>query len=60
MKRLGIWLLIIMLFFIGNGISFDQAKGDEKKGEYLLPGDVKAGQVLMSKSSNPVFRNLIS
>jgi len=43
MKRLGIWLLIIMLFVIGNGIPFDQAKGDEKKGEYLLPGDVRAG-----------------
>ncbi len=32
-----------MLFFIGNGIFFDLAYGDEKKGEYLLPGDVKAG-----------------
>jgi mono/diheme cytochrome c family protein len=43
MKCLGTWLLITVLFFIGNGIFFDLANGDEKKGEYLLPGDVKAG-----------------
>jgi len=43
MKCLGTWLLITVLFFIGNGIFFDPANGDEKKGEYLLPGDVKAG-----------------
>ena len=43
MKRIGFWLLISALFLAGNIISLEQAMGAEKKGEYLLPGDIKAG-----------------
>jgi len=32
-----------ILFLAGNIISSEQAIGAEKKGEYLLPGDIKAG-----------------
>ena len=43
MKRIGIWFLMSILFLAGNIISSEQAIGAEKKGEYLLPGDIKAG-----------------
>jgi cytochrome c2 len=43
MKRIGFWFFISVLFLAGNIISLEQAVGAEKKGEYLLPGDIKAG-----------------
>jgi len=43
MKRIGFWFLVSFVFFVGNMISFDQTYGAEKKEEYLLPGDIKAG-----------------
>src|SRR4030042_1720899 len=43
MKRLGIWFFIGFLFFIGNIISLNQTMGAERKGEYLLLGDIKEG-----------------
>jgi len=43
MKRIGLWFFMSVLFLAGNIISLEQAVGAEKKGEYLLPGDIKAG-----------------
>src|SRR4030043_709332 len=43
MKRISICFLIGPLLFMENIISLEQAVGAEKKGEYLLPGDIKAG-----------------
>ena len=44
MKRIGFWFFISVLFLAGNIISLEQAVGAEKKGEYLLQGDIKAGR----------------
>ena len=47
------WLLSGFLFLGGTIIFFDQALGAEKKGEYLLPGDVKEGwKVFATKKCN--------
>ncbi len=43
MKRMGVWLFIGFLLFISNIIFFNQTMGAEKKGEYLLLGDIKEG-----------------
>ena len=43
MKRIGFWFIISALFLAGNIISLQSAMGAEKKGEYLLPGNVKEG-----------------
>jgi len=44
MKRISIYLLIGFLLLVsGDLIFWDQGIGAEKKGEYLLPGDIKAG-----------------
>ena len=43
MNRIGLLLLVNLFFLVGNMISFNQAMGAEKKGEYLLPGDIKEG-----------------
>jgi len=43
MKRIGFWFLISALFLACNIISLEQAMGAEKKEEYLLLGDIKAG-----------------
>jgi mono/diheme cytochrome c family protein len=43
MKRIGFWFFISALFLAGNIISLQPAMGAEKKGEYLLPGNVKEG-----------------
>jgi cytochrome c len=43
MNRIGLLLLVNLFFLVGNMISFHQAMGAEKKGEYLLPGDIKEG-----------------
>ena len=43
MKRIGVWFFFGFLFFVGNIISFNQTMGAERKGEYLLPGDIKEG-----------------
>jgi len=43
MKRIGLLLFVNLFFLVGNMISFNQAMGAEKKGEYLLPGTIKEG-----------------
>jgi cytochrome c2 len=43
MRRIGICFFVGFLFWSGNWISLNQSAGAEKKGEYLLPGDVKEG-----------------
>ena len=43
MKRIGLWFFMSVLFLAGNIISLEQTVGAQKKGEYLLPGDIKAG-----------------
>jgi len=43
MKRIGFWFFMSILFLAGNIISSEQVVGAEEKGEYLLPGDIKAG-----------------
>jgi mono/diheme cytochrome c family protein len=43
MKRFGLWFFISILLLAGNIIPLEQATGAERKGEYLLPGDVKEG-----------------
>jgi len=43
MKRIGFWFFISVLFLAGNIIYLAQAIGAERKGEYLLPGDIKEG-----------------
>lgn len=43
MRRVGIWFFLGFLFLSGNWISFNQAAGAERKGEYLLLGDIKEG-----------------
>ena len=43
MKRFGLWFMISTLFLAGNIIPLEQATGAEKKGEYILPGNVKDG-----------------
>ena len=53
MKRIGFWFFISVLFLAGNIISLEQAVGAEKKGEYLPPGDIKAGwKVFITKKCN--------
>ena len=53
MKHIAIWLLIGFLFFGGTIILFEQASGVEKKGEYLLPGNIKEGwKVFTTKKCN--------
>ena len=43
MRRMGIWFFVGLLFLSGNWISLNQPVGAEKRGEYLLPGDIKEG-----------------
>jgi mono/diheme cytochrome c family protein len=43
MKRVCIWILISFLFIGGTVLFLDQVFGAEKKGEYLLPGNIKEG-----------------
>ena len=43
MNRIGLLLFVNLFFLVGNMISFNQAMGAEKKGEYLLPGTIKEG-----------------
>ncbi len=43
MKRIGFWLFMSVLFLISHIIFLDQTVGAEKKGEYLLPGNIKEG-----------------
>ena len=43
MRRISIWFVFSFLFLSGNLIHLNQAGGAEKKGEYLLLGDIKAG-----------------
>ena len=43
MRRIGIWFFLGFLFLSGNWIPCNQAAGAEKKGEYLLLGDIKEG-----------------
>ena len=53
MKHIAIWLLIGFLFFGGTIVLFEQALGAEKKGEYLLPGNIKEGwKVFATKRCN--------
>ena len=43
MRQFSVCFLITVLILAGNIISSEQAVGAEKKGEYLLPGNVKEG-----------------
>jgi cytochrome c len=43
MRRKSIWFLFSILFLSGNWIYLDQAAGAEKRGEYILLGDIKEG-----------------
>jgi nitric oxide reductase subunit C len=43
MKHILIRLFLGLLLLSGNAIFLNQAEGAEKKGEYLLPGDLKEG-----------------
>ena len=53
MKRIGFWFFISVLFLASNIISLEQAVGAEKKGEYLSPGNIKAGwKVFIAKKCN--------
>jgi cytochrome c len=43
MKKVARWFIIGFLFSVGITILGDQGEGAEKKGGYLLPGNVKKG-----------------
>jgi len=43
MKRQVVGFLVGLFFFSGNLLAFGQTAGAEKKGDYLLPGDMKEG-----------------
>jgi mono/diheme cytochrome c family protein len=43
MKRLVIGFLVSLFFFCGTIVVFGQTTGAERRGDYLLPGDMKEG-----------------
>ena len=43
MKRISIWFFVGTLLFGGITVSWKEGIGAQKKGEYLLPGDIKEG-----------------
>jgi cytochrome c2 len=49
MKRLVIGLLVSLFFFCGTILVFGQPTGAERKGDYLLPGDMKEGWKVFTK-----------
>ena len=53
MKRVYIWLFVGFLILGGNATFWNQGIGAEKKGEYLLPGNIKEGwKVFATKKCN--------
>jgi cytochrome c2 len=49
MKRWIIGFLVSLFFFSGSILAFGQTTGADKKGDYLLPGDMKEGWKVFTK-----------
>ena len=58
MKRIGFWFFISALFLAGNIISLQSAMGAERKGDYLLPGNMKEGWKVFTKKKCSVCHSI--